>query len=326
MAAATKAGKGTIRKPRPLPVKTTLNNPYRTEWSPLKREVMQFILETLQNKFKEIGLQKVEPPRKRRKHSDENSKKGEKGDSASEVKKENHDKNGKDDKGKDAEEKNKQQGWTDGESRKQLAIGINEVTRALERDELCLVLVCKSIKPVLMCTHLIPLSASRAVPACQVPRLSENLAPLLGLKSVLALGFRRYSAMFAEQVKAITPHVPALHVSWLHCGTRGESAEAQDPTEAREEKMETEEPSEASEENVEMEDDSFLDAQEETEKKENLSADEGSSKNLKRKFSKSVPKINVSKSCDITLQSLKIKKLVPNPDKIRKWKKRKQKK
>uniref|UniRef100_H3ACF9 Ribonuclease P/MRP subunit p38 n=1 Tax=Latimeria chalumnae TaxID=7897 RepID=H3ACF9_LATCH len=289
MAAATKAGKGTIRKPRPLPVKTTLNNPYRTEWSPLKREVMQFILETLQNKFKEIGLQKVEPPRKRRKHSDENSKKGEKGDSASE----------------DAEEKNKQQGWTDGESRKQLAIGINEVTRALERDELCLVLVCKSIKPVLMCTHLIPLSASRAVPACQVPRLSENLAPLLGLKSVLALGFRRYSAMFAEQVKAITPHVPALHVSWLHCGTRGESAEAQDPTEAREEKMETEEPSEASEENVEMEDDSFLDAQEETEKK------------LMKGH---------QKTCDITLQSLKIKKLVPNPDKIRKWKKRKQKK
>uniref|UniRef100_A0A4W3HKV9 Uncharacterized protein n=1 Tax=Callorhinchus milii TaxID=7868 RepID=A0A4W3HKV9_CALMI len=48
-----------------------------------------------------------------------------------------------------------QQGWTFKEFRKQLAIGINEITRGLEKDELCLGLVYLSVKPDLMTQHLI---------------------------------------------------------------------------------------------------------------------------------------------------------------------------
>uniref|UniRef100_A0A8C5AGR1 Uncharacterized protein n=1 Tax=Gadus morhua TaxID=8049 RepID=A0A8C5AGR1_GADMO len=36
-------------------------------------------------------------------------------------------------------------GWTDMSARRQLAIGINEVTKALERNQLRLVLVCKLV-------------------------------------------------------------------------------------------------------------------------------------------------------------------------------------
>lgn len=110
-------------------------------------------------------------------------------------------------------------GWTDVAARRQLAIGINEVTKALERNKLKLVLVCKSVRPKHMTNHLIALSATRGVPACQVPRLSESVSKHLGLKSVLALGFRRGAGkddeVFADTVDAIKPRVPSLDVAWL---------------------------------------------------------------------------------------------------------------
>ncbi|CAD7672168.1 unnamed protein product [Nyctereutes procyonoides] len=91
-----------------------------------------------------------------------------------------------------------------------------KVTRALERNGLLLVLVCKSAKPAIITSHLIQLSSSRSVPACQVPRLSETLTPVIGLKCVLALGFRKDTTAFVEEVKAIIPRVPSLHIPWLH--------------------------------------------------------------------------------------------------------------
>ncbi|MBN3305637.1 RPP38 protein, partial [Amia calva] len=66
-----------------------------------------------------------------------------------------------------------------------------------------------------MTSHLIPLSLTRQVPACRVPRLSENMATVLGLKCVLALGFKRDSKAFANQVRAIVRKVPRCHVPWM---------------------------------------------------------------------------------------------------------------
>lgn len=110
-------------------------------------------------------------------------------------------------------------GWTDVAARRQLAIGINEVTKALERNELQLLLVCKSARLNHMTNHLIALSATRGVPACQVPRLSQCVSEPLGLKSVLALGFRQCSSeeggKFSDTIEAIKPRVPSLEVVWL---------------------------------------------------------------------------------------------------------------
>ncbi|CAJ1062223.1 ribonuclease P protein subunit p38 [Xyrichtys novacula] len=130
-----------------------------------------------------------------------------------------------------SEQEPSKNGWTNVAARRQLAIGINEVTKALERNELKLLLVCKSVKPRHMINHLIALSATRGVPACQVPRLSQNVSEPLGLKSVLALGFRHCAStdndMFTDIVEIITPRVPSLDVAWLQGATQ--SVKPEDP-------------------------------------------------------------------------------------------------
>lgn len=181
MAAAPQApGRGSVRKTRPLTVKTSLNNPYTICWSTLEREDMHFFLQTLEDRFTSLGLKKIEDKKRKKKQPF--------------LKKQSRDKCSTDvDASEDLKEKKPEDaqqvaGWTLVHVRRQLAIGVNEVTRALERDELLLVLVCKSAKPAIITSHLIQLSLSRMVPACQVPRLSERIAPVIGLKCVLALG------------------------------------------------------------------------------------------------------------------------------------------
>ncbi|XP_036763942.1 ribonuclease P protein subunit p38 [Manis pentadactyla] len=271
MAAAPQAsGRGSVRKTRPLTVKISLNNPYAIYWSVLEREDMHFILQTLEDRFKSIGLQKIEEKKKKKQPF---------------LKKPSRDKCSidvdirEDLKEKKPEGSQKVSGWTPVPVRKQLAIGINEVTRALERNELLLVLVCKSAKPAILTSHLIQLSVSRTVPACQVPRLSERIAPVIGLKCVLALGFKRNTTDFAYEVKAIIPRVPSLNVPWL-----------QDRLEDSRENFETESLESQDKEMLEI---SFEDLSQQ-----------------KRKL--------VESQQAVVLQPLKIKKLIPNPNKIRK--------
>ncbi|XP_005000190.2 ribonuclease P protein subunit p38 [Cavia porcellus] len=274
MAAALQApGRGSVRKTRPVTVKTSLNNPYVLCWSPLAREDMQFILQTLEDRFKSIGLQKIEEKKKRKR--------------LPLLKRQGREKYGLDismiedlqEKKPDADQQ--ASGWTPVHVRKQLALGVNEVTRALERNELLLVLVCKSVKPAIITSHLIQLSLSRSVPACQVPRLSERIAPVIGLKCVLALGFRKGTSSFEDEVRAIIPRVPSLNVPWLQgrIEDSGENTETGSLEDHQQEVLET----------------SF----------EDLSKH-------KRKLAER------RLGCAIPLQPLKIKKLIPNPNKIRK--------
>lgn len=270
MAAAPQApARGSVRKTRPLTVKTSLNNPYTICWSALDREDLHFILQTLEDRFKSIGLEKVENKKRSKKQF---FKKGRDKCSIDVHMSE-------DLKEKKTEDKEQVSGWTSVHVRKQLAIGVNEVTRALERNELLLVLVCKSVKPAIITSHLIQLSLSRTVPACQVPRLSERIAPVIGLKCVLALGFKKNTTDFVNEVKAIIPRVPTLNVPWL-----------QDRLEDSRENSESES---LESQGKEIWDTSF----------EDLSKH-------KRKFTEGQQAA--------VLQPLKIKKLIPNPNKKRK--------
>ncbi|XP_005387202.1 PREDICTED: ribonuclease P protein subunit p38 [Chinchilla lanigera] len=274
MAAAPQApGRGSVRKTRPLTVKTSLNNPYVLCWSTLDREDMQFILQTLEDRFKSIGLQKIEDKKKRKRPPLVNNQGREKCGLDAGVT--------EDPKEKKPDADQRASGWTPVHVRKQLALGVNEVTRALERNELLLVLVCKSVKPAVITSHLIQLSLSRSVPACQVPRLSERIAPVIGLKCVLALGFRKGTSDFADEVRAIIPRVPSLNVPWLQdrIESSGENAETESLEDQDKEILET----------------SF----------EDLSKH-------KRKI------VEGRLGSAIALQPLKIKKLIPNPNKIRK--------
>ncbi|XP_067869003.1 ribonuclease P protein subunit p38 [Heterodontus francisci] len=299
---------GGVRKARPPPVKTSFNNPYSIGWRPLEGESMAFILEKLKETFQQTGLCKIEPSeRPRNPRASKAPKDQKKKNMEGNVKEINKDQQ-KAEEIKEVKEdhtmiriQESKQGWTNVELRKQLAIGINEVTRALEKDALCLVLVCKSVKPTLMTHHLIQLSASRAVPACQVPRLSETLAPVLGLKSTLSLGFKKNSEAFIETVNAIIPQVPPLNVSWIQQSKVIENAEG----------LETKP----------------QDTTSEVPKTKSVGA-EGQKRKFYEVASSDFPlELGSAKSqkIGVALLPLKIKKIVPNPNKIRKPKKKKNK-
>lgn len=71
----------------------------------------------------------------------------------------------------------------------QLVIGLNAVTRLLEKGLLLAGLVSSS-SPFLLHQHLLPLVASRGVPFMAVPELEETAGKLLGIKRVLCLGLK----------------------------------------------------------------------------------------------------------------------------------------
>uniref|UniRef100_A0A8D0GUZ8 Ribosomal protein eL8/eL30/eS12/Gadd45 domain-containing protein n=1 Tax=Sphenodon punctatus TaxID=8508 RepID=A0A8D0GUZ8_SPHPU len=253
--------KESARKAKQIAVKTSLNNPYAIKWHALEGEDMQFILQTLEEGMKHIGFKKNETPNRKKRPIAKKPMEEKCHASGRKCQRENE------------MEDTQEQGWTDTNTRKQLAIGINEVTRALERNILLLVLVCKSAKPAMITSHLIQLSASRAVPVCQVPWLSESIAPILGLTSVLAL-----------VVETIIPRVPVLDIPWIHHGT--EQSMLGEDTEL-----------------IETQDVELM----ETEVKE-----------LSQSHKRKRMETNRLLSSNISLQSLKIKNIVPNPNKIRK--------
>ncbi|XP_042371469.1 ribonuclease P protein subunit p38-like, partial [Plectropomus leopardus] len=264
--AAGKSAKKEIRKP----AKTSFTSPFTPRWGPLPQEDMHFILKTLRDKLVSTGLEKKEvkvfrPWRK---------KKDQKPAAAPEP-------------APQASQDSPKNGWTDVSARRQLAVGINEVTKALERNELKLLLVCKSVKPKHMTDHLIALSATRGVPACQVPRLSQSVSEPLGLKSVLALGFRQCACkddeVFTDTVDAIRPRVPSLDVAWLQGGAPSVTPEG--PADVEEEEEEEEE----------------------------------KRKGQKRKLESESEEVTESAS-SCTLQPLKVKRIVANPAKMRKVK------
>ncbi|XP_032375602.1 ribonuclease P protein subunit p38 [Etheostoma spectabile] len=270
MATPRKPGKKEIKKY--IPAKTSFTSPFSPKWGELPQEDMHFILKTLKDKLGSTGLEKKEVKvfRPWRKKNDQ------KPSTTSElVVKGSQD---------GQEQDSPKNGWTDVATRRQLSIGINEVTKALERNELRLLLVCKSVKPKHMTDHLIALSATRGVPACQVPRLSQSVSELLGLKSVLALGFRRCASkddeVFTDTVDAITPRVPPLDLAWL----QGAAARVtpKDPVDMEEEEEEV-----------------------------------GEKKGQKRKLESESQVVSGSPS-SCTLQPLQVKKIVANPAKKRK--------
>ncbi|KAM6314868.1 ribonuclease P protein subunit p38 [Aegotheles albertisi] len=273
-------GTATLRKAKKITVKTCLDNPFVFQWKTIDGEDMHFILRTLEERIKDTGLKKIETLRKKKRSL--TNKQAESACAAS-----------SDERPKELETEGHRQkpGWTDISIRRQLAIGVNEVTKALEKNELLLLLVCKSAKPAMITSHLIQLSASRATPAGQVPRLSETVAPLLGLTSILALGFKKQSDKFAEAIEAIIPKIPALEVPWFQY-----RAEAVVP-DTHADSSENPEPEQLAE----------------------VPGDELTSQKRKRMESN---QLDLSR---VILQPLKIKKLVPNPNKIKKPPRRKKK-
>jgi len=76
------------------------------------------------------------------------------------------------------------------EKRSQLVLGVNSVSRELERDGLRAGIVCLSAKPAVLHRHLVMLASTRGVPFAGLRDFSKTVIPLLGVKSALAVGFK----------------------------------------------------------------------------------------------------------------------------------------
>uniref|UniRef100_A0A8C6YJG6 Uncharacterized protein n=1 Tax=Nothoprocta perdicaria TaxID=30464 RepID=A0A8C6YJG6_NOTPE len=138
-------GTASLRKAKKVNVKVCLDDPYVIQWKTIDGDDMHFILQALEERIKHVGLKKVEAPRKKRRSTPKKQVER-KGDVASsELPKE-----------KETEGSRPEPGWTDLSIRRQLTIGINEATKALEKNELILLLVSHSCCSSYLLTTLLP--------------------------------------------------------------------------------------------------------------------------------------------------------------------------
>ena len=101
--------------------------------------------------------------------------------------------------------------------RSSVIVGIQEVTKALERDRVLFFLVCNSSRPRLINHHLLLLSGIRGVPAASIPNLSLHISPLLGIKSAIAIAVLKDSSVLdvTEVASKIIPHLSVTSLPWL---------------------------------------------------------------------------------------------------------------
>ncbi|XP_033119786.1 ribonuclease P protein subunit p38-like [Anneissia japonica] len=170
-------------------LKSTLCTPYPVEWPLLEKGGTQDILNAIQRTFEPLKDKLARMKSRGRKNREHATK--------------------------------IQEGSQNINPRSQILIGINEVTRGLERGLLRCVVVCRSTKPSHMTNHLLTLSATRETPALCLFRLSEIISPLLNLNTVMAIGFKKTSgeiSVFEELVELIVQKTPKVNLPWLQEG------------------------------------------------------------------------------------------------------------
>uniref|UniRef100_A0A8C3KSF4 Ribonuclease P/MRP subunit p38 n=1 Tax=Calidris pygmaea TaxID=425635 RepID=A0A8C3KSF4_9CHAR len=154
-------GTATLRKAKKITVKTCLDNPFVFQWKTIDGEDMHFILQTLEERLKHTGLKKIETPRKKKCSPTKKQIERKCDASTTELPKE------------ETEGDRQKAGWTDISIRRQLAIGVNEVTKALEKNELLLLLVS------ILCQKFCP-------PWLRVARRGEGFFALLHSSSCMS--------------------------------------------------------------------------------------------------------------------------------------------
>lgn len=79
--------------------------------------------------------------------------------------------------------------------RKCLAIGVNDVARGIEKNELACCLLYSEAKPKIIVSHIADLAKFKRIPILLVKSLKEDMVKCLGFSS-LAIGFK-----VSEQLK-----------------------------------------------------------------------------------------------------------------------------
>ncbi|XP_021356342.1 ribonuclease P protein subunit p38-like isoform X2 [Mizuhopecten yessoensis] len=154
----------TIRKGNSRPVvKTALSSPYNIQWPTVQEDVQEEILQRLLSTLKSLDIARPKSRKKKKKNKTEETEK----DTAMPVAIETL------------------------RNRKQLLFGVNQVTRGLEKDEVRLVISCRSAQPVIITRHLIGLAALRKCPAICVSSLNKSVSKVMNMTSAVAIGFKR---------------------------------------------------------------------------------------------------------------------------------------
>ena len=144
---------------------------------------------------------------------------------------------------------------TDAISKKDfLVVGINAFTRCLERGQMRAGVVCLSAKPELMTQHILMLTVVKNCPVMALQEFSPKLAPLLSIKSILALGFKvtQYDIHqfyvisifqtltedvsadpFSEIVGHISMNAPPINIPWLTTVTKRSTEDCEEPDKKR---------------------------------------------------------------------------------------------
>uniref|UniRef100_A0A8C4NAE0 N-acetyltaurine hydrolase n=1 Tax=Eptatretus burgeri TaxID=7764 RepID=A0A8C4NAE0_EPTBU len=189
---------------RRVRVRFSLDEPFKAKWPKLSNSITEAVTDLLTTGLTEALLHRKRADPRQWLNRARSRKKDDAGTTTEAQ-----------DEDEDEDEDGEPSGWSSRTARSELAVGTNEVLRALERDSLGLVLMCASARFPIMSRHVLLLCVSRSVPAARLRGLGARTAAVLSLRSVLALGFRRDCVMFADTMQAITTLLPSLCVPWL---------------------------------------------------------------------------------------------------------------
>lgn len=119
---------------------------------------------------------------------------------------------------------------------KRILCGINEVTRALERREVALVIVCRDVNPALLVAHLPVLCFSTNTKLVVMPGDGTDLGAVIGSHRLLVFGIAKDKGemtddvvvgegnLFADKlIERLTPLAAKLEFPWLSANSNPDS-------------------------------------------------------------------------------------------------------
>lgn len=110
----------------------------------------------------------------------------------------------------------------------ELVVGLNQVTRSLEKDELRLVVCTRDLSPSKIIQHLPVLCAMRSVPLCPLNMTSQSIAQLMGpsgIRTAICMGFKKTNTVskWDEIVKVVSEKCPLIDVPWVSFSNSSDS-------------------------------------------------------------------------------------------------------
>lgn len=112
-----------------------------------------------------------------------------------------------------------------------LVCGVNEVTRALEKDKLELVVVCRDIVPSIMISHIPGLCFINSAKLVVLPGNGTDIGTILGTKRLIGFGIRRRgkddgddsrNEVVRSLLNGLSPLATPLDYPWLKASRGGE--------------------------------------------------------------------------------------------------------